>query len=77
MRREVMRQMAGCVERWEVCSQRWMTELKNLLRLQDVAQAILAQRLQGDTLGQCVAGESGDSAAEQNLLAVGRVDETR
>ncbi len=77
VRRQVVRQMAGCVERREVSSQRWMAELKDLLWLQDVAQAKLAQRLQGDTLGQCVPGQSGDGAAEQNLLTMGRVEETR
>ena len=54
-----------------------MTELEHLFRLQNVAQAILAERLQRDRLGQRLAGESGNGAAEQNLLAVGRVEETR
>src|SRR5215207_4957948 len=54
-----------------------MTELEDLLRLQDVAQAVLTQRLESHRLGQCVARKSGDGVAEQNLLTVGRVEQTR
>src|SRR5687768_6749428 len=72
-----MGQMSGRVERWEVLPQLCVTELENLFRLQDVAQTILAQRLQGGSLGQFLTGESSDGAAEQILLAVRRVDGAR
>ena len=40
MRRQIMGEMPGRVERWEVLTQIRMTELENLFRLEDVAQAM-------------------------------------
>ena len=65
------------VERREIRTQGRMAELENLFGLQDVTQAVLAQRLQGRGIWQGIARQFSDGAAEQNLLAVGRVEETR
>jgi hypothetical protein len=70
-----MRQLARRVQGWKLRPQCRVLQLKDLLRVQDVAQAELAEGFDGHTRWQRVSDQTGHGVAEQHLAPMRRIED--
>src|SRR5262245_6352979 len=78
MRRwEVVWQLARRIKRRKFVRQTLVVKLKDLFRLEDIAQPVLAERAEAGSVQQGVATQAGNRLGQQNLAAMRRFQKPR